>query len=247
MLAPESTPAVALRAAALAARHLLRPPGRTRLGASCGLYGNGMAFERELLRQRHWSGRLVEFHEFQLDLIADGILVADAPGASVHAEMPSTLDRSESQQQRWELGRLSMRQRDAPGPARRALVGGNPDRAAALESLLAVVVPPLSLLVVDQTVRTSMSATTAIVRGGRHRLVAAAGALGALGLVAQVFAAMRSMGTLRSMYRARLSAPALIRRKVPNHASALVQREEVEWRRTGRNSEPLPGGAGTLS
>jgi cellulose synthase/poly-beta-1,6-N-acetylglucosamine synthase-like glycosyltransferase len=248
VLAPESTPAVALRAAALAARHHLRPLGRTRLGASCGLYGNGMAFERELLRHRRWSGHLVEDHEFQLDLLADGILVAYAPGAKLEAEMPSTLDRSEAQHQRWELGRLQMLRRHAAGLARRTLVGGGaPGRIASADALLDLMVPPLSVLVLTQTIGTSMSAVTAVARGGRHQWVAAVGALGALGLVAHVLVALRSVGTPRSTYRALVSAPALIWWKVRNYASVLSRPEQVEWRRTGRNSEPLPGGAGRSS
>ena len=49
---PRTSPAAGLRAAALACRHHLRPLGRTALGASCGLYGNGMAFAAAVLRGR---------------------------------------------------------------------------------------------------------------------------------------------------------------------------------------------------
>ena len=45
----EESPAAALRYAALACRHHLRPLGRTRLGGSSGLFGNGMAFRRDVI------------------------------------------------------------------------------------------------------------------------------------------------------------------------------------------------------
>ena len=66
---PDVSPAAGVRYAALACRHHLRPLGRRRLGASCGLYGNGMAFRRDLLRRRRWTGHLVEDAEFQNELL----------------------------------------------------------------------------------------------------------------------------------------------------------------------------------
>ena len=50
---PAASTATSLRYAALACRHHLRARARTRLGASCGLYGNGMVFRRELLADRN--------------------------------------------------------------------------------------------------------------------------------------------------------------------------------------------------
>ena len=46
---PEAAPSIALRYAALASRHYLRPLGRRRLGGSVGLFGNGMAFSTDLI------------------------------------------------------------------------------------------------------------------------------------------------------------------------------------------------------
>ena len=75
----------ALRFAALACRHHLRPLGRTHLGGSSGLYGNGMAFDTELIMQRRWSGHLTEDMEFQMELLLDGQLVVYVPGAKLQA------------------------------------------------------------------------------------------------------------------------------------------------------------------
>ena len=77
---PGASTATALRSAALALRHHLRPLGRTALGGSCGLFGNGMAFRTEVLRTRAWSDHLTEDIELQNELLLDGVLVAYAPG-----------------------------------------------------------------------------------------------------------------------------------------------------------------------
>ena len=48
---PGSTPAIAFRAAVFAARNYLRPLGRTQIGGTAGLYGNGMVFARQCARR----------------------------------------------------------------------------------------------------------------------------------------------------------------------------------------------------
>ena len=66
------SPAASFRFAALACRHHLRPLGRTRLGGSAGLYGNGMMFTRSLFDGRRWTGHLVEDAELQNELLLEG-------------------------------------------------------------------------------------------------------------------------------------------------------------------------------
>ena len=122
---PEASPAVGLRFAAIACRHYLRPLARTRLGASSGLYGNGMAFRNDLLSGRHWSNHLIEDAEFQMGLLLDGHLVTYVPDAVVRAEMPATLDAATSQNERWELGRMQLIRTYVPLLARRAATVGS--------------------------------------------------------------------------------------------------------------------------
>src|SRR5262245_16505669 len=111
---PGSSPVVALRYIALAARHHLRPLGRIRLGGSAGLQGNGMLFRAELMHQHQWTAHLTEDVEFHMSLIAAGEQVLFSPDAVVWAEMPSTLAGSTSQNERWERGRLEMLRRYLP-------------------------------------------------------------------------------------------------------------------------------------
>ena len=64
------SPLAALRYAALAALHYLRPLGRRRLGLSCGLKGNGMAFAAPVLERVGWSWfTLAEDVELHLALV----------------------------------------------------------------------------------------------------------------------------------------------------------------------------------
>ena len=53
---PGQSPATALRYAALVLRHYVRPLGRTALGGSCGLFGNGMVFRTDLHHTRYFGG-----------------------------------------------------------------------------------------------------------------------------------------------------------------------------------------------
>ena len=114
---PGASTGAGLRAAALALRHHLRPLGRTTLGASSGLYGNGMAFRADVLRRRTWTDHLTEDIELQMELLLDGTLVAYAPDAVVEAEMPSTLDGARDAERA--LGAWAPR----PRPALRAAAG----------------------------------------------------------------------------------------------------------------------------
>ena len=143
---PGASAATALRSAALALRHHLRPLGRTAIGGSCGLFGNGMAFRTEVLRARAWTDHLTEDIELQNELLLDGVLVAYAPDAVVEAAMPTTLEGARTQNERWERGRIELARRFVPrlvGLARRDASR----RVAAVDEVLDHLVPPMSVLV----------------------------------------------------------------------------------------------------
>lgn len=138
---PGASSAVALRYAALACRHHLRPLGRHGLGGSCGLFGNGMAFRRDVLADRRWTGHLVEDAEMQMELFAEGIQVDYVPTARIAAEMPEGLEQAASQNERWELGRAQLLSRYASPLARSALAGGPLGRRAYADALADLVLP----------------------------------------------------------------------------------------------------------
>ncbi len=87
-----TSPSTALRFCSLASRHHARPLARTAIGGSCGLFGNGMAFSRDIVSDRRWTSHLVEDMEFQLELLLTGIRVDYEPLARLEAEMPDSLE-----------------------------------------------------------------------------------------------------------------------------------------------------------
>jgi hypothetical protein len=226
------------RAAALAARHYLRPLGRTRLGGSAGLYGNGMVFAADVLRSRSWTGHLTEDIEFQLELLLDGTRVTFAPDAVVEAEMPATVEGSQTQHERWERGRVEMAQRYVPRLVGRAVRGGPAGRAAYLDAAADQIVPPFSLLVAATGALGAVAVVWGVCRPGRaaRRGVALTASLVAA-QAAYVLSALRMVSAPASVYRSLLHAPRLVVWKVGLWLRVLLRRGGVSWVRTPRNVE----------
>lgn len=230
---PEASAAASFRYAALACRHYLRPLGRTRLGGSCGLYGNGMAFARPIALAHDWTGHLVEDAELQNELLLEGVSVAFAPHAVVRAEMPDELEAARSQNARWERGRIDLARRYIPLMARRAVTG--PQRLAAADALLDHCTPPLSTLAavhVGGLAAATFGATLGSRRARTLGLLHLAG-VGALGLhtVAGLYVARAPLAHYRNL----LGAPVQIAWKARLWIRVVVGRERAEWRRTSRN------------
>jgi glycosyltransferase involved in cell wall biosynthesis len=231
VLDPGRSTATALRSAALAVRHHLRPLGRTSIGGSCGLFGNGMVFATDVLRTRHWSDHLTEDIELQNELLLDGILVAYEPDAVVEAAMPTTLAAARTQNERWERGRIELARRFVPKLA--GLARRDPDmRLAAADAILDHVVPPLSVLAAATTATAAAGTLTAAVRGTRLTrgwwLPAA--------LVAHVGSALVLSRAPAAVYRALLHAPAMVLWKVRLWGRMLVRPGAEGWARTARDS-----------
>jgi 1,2-diacylglycerol 3-beta-glucosyltransferase len=144
-----------LMVVALSLFHTLRSLGRERLGFSCGLRGNGMAFRCTLLRRvppRAYS--LVEDVEYGLALGLAGIRIEYVAEAVVRGEMPATAAAAESQRDRWEHGRWATARSNVPELWRAWRAGGGRipfDLAADL------LVPPLTTLAVVTALGTLMS------------------------------------------------------------------------------------------
>jgi 1,2-diacylglycerol 3-beta-glucosyltransferase len=227
---PDASPAAGLRAAALASRHHLRPLGRTAIGASCGLYGNGMAFTAAVLRGREWSGHLTEDIELQMELLLDGIRVAYAPDAIVEAEMPTSLEGARSQNERWERGRIELARRYVPRLARAALSRGARNRIAATDAVLDHLVPPLSVLAAAVGGVTVGSAAVAAAR--RTKCGSGFALCGALGV--HVLSALVISRAPAVVYRALLHAPVMVLWKVRLWLRMLAGPGEGGWVRTAR-------------
>jgi len=232
---PEPTPATSFRFAALACRHRLRPLGRTRLGGSCGLYGNGMMFRRELLATRRWSGHLVEDAEMQNELLLDGIRVAFAPDAVLWAEMPTEASAARTQNERWERGRIEVARRFVP-QLLRGLPRAGRRRAAYADAVLDHLTPPLSALVAGQLAVAALSAAGAVAGRRRARTALAIDVATIAAVAAHVLAGLVSARATPRHYRALLAAPRQIAWKTMLWLSVL-RRRDVGWTRTRRNAE----------
>lgn len=227
--------ATALRSAALSLRHHLRPLGRTALGGSCGLYGNGMAFATDVLRSRSWSDHLTEDIELQNDLLLNGVLVAYAPDAIVEAAMPTTLEGARTQNERWERGRLELARRFVP----RLITLARRDprrRVAAIDEVLDHAVPPLSVLAAATGGVAVASSAVAVLRRSKRK-GRGWGLVGALAF--HVASGLVLSKAPFAVYRSLLHAPVLIVWKVRLWARMLVRPGAEGWARTER--EPGAG------
>ncbi len=121
----------------------LRPLGRSGLGVSVGLCGNGMCLSRVVVERFRWDPAAPsEDHEFNLRLLAAGIRVAFAPEAHVYSQMPNSLGAARSQNVRWERGKLELMRRHSP---RLLLDGARTGDWSKIDGALALLVPPFSL------------------------------------------------------------------------------------------------------
>lgn len=220
------SPVAALRFAALAAVHYLRPLGRARLGLSCGLKGNGMAFLAEVLDRYGWEWfTLAEDVELHLALIAAGLRVDFAPETTVLAEMPVTLAQAESQNERWERGRLDMLRQRGPDLLREAFRQRDPVR---LDAVVEQMIPPLSVPVL---------LAGGVLVGGvltRSRVATLLAAFSLGGQLGYVLAALALVRAPWRVYRALGYAPGYVGWKVWLYARSTVARGDAAWVRTAR-------------
>ena len=139
---PDASWRTRLMVIAMSLFHTVRSNGRERLGVSCGLRGNGMAFSCAVLREvPHDAFSIVEDVEYGIRLGEKGHRVAYAAEAAVLGEMVSTGEAAKSQRQRWEHGRAELAKKHGWRLVKRGIV----ERSALLFDLGAdLLVPPLS-------------------------------------------------------------------------------------------------------
>jgi cellulose synthase/poly-beta-1,6-N-acetylglucosamine synthase-like glycosyltransferase len=220
-----------LRAVAFALINHLRPLGRSALGWSVGLKGNGMCFSRRLIERFGWAAySLAEDAEYHLALVSAGVRVAYAPEAVVTSAMPTTLRQARSQQQRWERGRLTLARTHALALMRGAWRHRD---LARLDAIAEVCLPPISTLV----------GLLALVVLGAVALRWGPGLVVASGLVV-IFALHGAAGVGLARlswhaYGALLYAPWYVIWKIGIYCGATLRRGDGAWVRTSRSATPL--------
>jgi 1,2-diacylglycerol 3-beta-glucosyltransferase len=222
---PDASPTAALRCAGFALMHVVRPRGKQRLGLSCGLFGTGMAFRAELLREQPWTAfSVTEDIEYHLRLVAAGETVGFIDDAYVASPMPATAENAQEQQLRWETGNARLVRE-----ATLLLVHGVERRdwrrvATALDYL----VPAQSLLATG----TALAGVSGLVLGSRR--IALAGMLTAAGQSLYVVGGLMSVRAPRSVWVALLHAPELVAAKLVQSARIATGRGADRWVRTAR-------------
>ncbi len=223
---PEQSWSASLRSVALSALHYLRPQGRTVLGGSTGLKGNGMVFRREVAQQHPWPVSLTEDIEYHMALIMAGERVMFAPDAVVWAEMPGTLAASHTQNVRWERGRMEMVCRYVP-----ALLAAALRRRSFLlfDAAIEQLILPFSIL--------SMASVAvligSLVLGSIPALLLAAFII--IGQSVYILNGLVLAGVPWQVYRALLYAPLFVGWKLWLYVRVLLGLDQGGWVRTARN------------
>jgi 1,2-diacylglycerol 3-beta-glucosyltransferase len=223
------SPLAALRYVALAALHYLRPLGRRRLGLSCGLKGNGMGFQASVLEQYGWEWfTLAEDVEFHLALVAAGLRVDFIPETAVLADMPVTFAQAESQNERWERGRVEMLRERGVGLVLDGLRRRDPVR---LDAVAEQLIPPLSV---------PFALGGALLAGGllfRSRLTTVLALFSLGGQTGYVLAGLALVGAPWRVYQSLAYAPGYIGWKLWLYARSIMARGDAAWVRTARTPE----------
>ncbi len=223
---PNASPRTRLMALAFLGMNLLRPRGRSRLGFSCGLFGNGFALQRSTLeRVPYLAHSVVEDLEYHLLLLRAGVRVEFVDEAVVLGEMPHASAAAATQRARWEGGRQLMR-RQWTLPLFRDVLRG---RVRMLEPLLDLLSLPMAsgvvLLVLASLLPVFWIRTYA--------------AVGLLTMLLYVLVSASLAASPVTALRALVSAPGYLLWKLAMlPRTRLAARRNAAWVRTGRNLPP---------
>jgi cellulose synthase/poly-beta-1,6-N-acetylglucosamine synthase-like glycosyltransferase len=223
---PASSWSTSLRAVALSALHYLRPLGRSVLGGSTGLKGNGMVFAAPIIELHRWTASLTEDIEYHMALILAGHRVTFAPDAIVWAEMPSSLAGSQTQNIRWERGRQEMLRYYVPRLLRAALAKRS---FLLLDAAIEQLIPPFSIVA-------AASVVCLVVATLLHDMPAVwAGLVLVLGQVLYTLVGLWLTRVPWRVYQALLYAPIFIIWKVWIYTRVSFGLDQKGWIRTARN------------
>lgn len=208
----------------------LRPLGRSALGLSVGLRGNGMCLSRDVVERFPWNtDSPAEDHELHMRLLLEGLKVAFAPRAHVYSEMPTSLRAAQSQNIRWERGKIEVMLAYSP---RLLLSGIRTLNWSQVDGALELMVPPFSL-----AVGLALLMFVASLLVGSMPAVA----LATFVVVAQLAYTIRGITAMplhsRQLYLALLYAPWFITWKAGIYLAVAVGAGKGQWVRTTRSSD----------
>ncbi len=141
---------VQLMLIAFALQNYVRPLGKSRLGFSTPLKGNGMCFGAEVLRTMKWDETsLGEDLDMGMELIAAGEKIFFNQDAVVYASMPTHADSAATQRTRWEGGRFASMRTKVPPILREAW---KKKSIYIFEAAVDAAFPPLAILFLSSVV-----------------------------------------------------------------------------------------------
>jgi cellulose synthase/poly-beta-1,6-N-acetylglucosamine synthase-like glycosyltransferase len=143
VLNPDASPMASLSYLGFALSRNLRYKGRTKMGWSSNLLGNGMCFSKDVVGRFGWGATsIVEDMEYAVMLRLNGVKITFAPEARVFAEIPQTFKDSRIQRSRWDIGRFQVRNKYVVRLVKQA--GRNRD-VSCLDMAMELLIPPFSL------------------------------------------------------------------------------------------------------
>ena len=230
-------PLVVVSAMAVLLRNRIRPRGLDRLGLPCTLTGSGMAFTWDVLRAAPETGdNLVEDLVMGIDLALRGHPAKLCAEVKVNSVLPASGAASLRQRRRWEHGHLHTLMTHAPRLLGAGIARG---RLSLIALGLDLIVPPLALLVLMQTV---LLGVTLFAYGLKATSVLpvtlVAAGLAQVGLA--VAAAWVGFGRQTIRFRQLVLMPLYLARKIPFYLALIVRGRQRKWERTARKGEP-PG------
>jgi len=208
--------------------NFLRPLGRTTLGFSASLLGNGMCFRADLLKSQSWSAfSITEDIEYGIQLLLTGKRVTFNQDARVFGQMAKTADQAKSQRLRWEKGRLAILKEFAFQLLKRAVLKFD---FASAEMLLDMVTPPLALLICLNLLGSLLMLAVSI----KLFLISL---IPTVLIVTCIFFDFLTVGPSKTLVRSLVYAPFYIVWKMALYATQIVRpNRKLEWIRTSRHN-----------
>jgi cellulose synthase/poly-beta-1,6-N-acetylglucosamine synthase-like glycosyltransferase len=210
-----------LQTVAFRAMNVIRARGRSRLGLSCGIFGNGFAVRTSLLRKLPYAAfTIAEDLEYHLQLVLARRRVAFTDSAIVYGPA-ATRTAAVAQRSRWEGGRLNLLRSRWP-----RFVAG------ILRGKLRLIEPVCDLASLPLALGVTVLALTLLIPIAPIRIYAAAGlALILLHVLMAASAGPDFFGTLRLLAKAPLY---IIWKLSLSRSIARASRKKATWVRTGR-------------
>ena len=226
-----SSSKLALSNFAFLVKNIVRPMGLQRMGASCLLMGNGMAFPWSVLTNVPLAtGHLSEDMWLGVELTCAGHAPLFCPEALVSSPAPHSHAVMKTQRARWERGHLETMARGIPKLVRAAFAER---RADALWLALELSVPPLALLLL--MLAGFMFVGFVGVWLGFTLTLFLLAMVNFIFVLVAIFVAWWKFGRAQISARALFGAPAYVIWKIPLYVNTLLRRRVV-WTRTERET-----------